>query len=123
MSDLRQHPRYLLRWSAALVLNDHGRELSFAGRTHDISIGGLSLLTEDHVPALGRGVLVLAPPPIQPGQTPPLITAHVRVVYNVHSGRHLCFRLGLEFVTFDGPGRRQLADRLEHHVPLFEKAG
>lgn len=123
MTDKRNHPRYLLGWRAALVLDEHAASAAIEGKTHDLSIGGATVLTQQPVRGSGDATLLLAPPPLQCGRSEPIIVVQARLVYSVHSDAHMCFRAGLEFIRFEESGQRLLEERLVHHVPALEVFG
>ncbi len=123
MKDQRRHPRYRLRWQAALLIGQQtGGGQLIEGRLHDLSVGGASVLTELHLRSVERLTLVLLPPPLVRGQEQKTITVHSKLVYSVYSNDHMCFRAGLQFVRFDADGRYLLEERLSHHLPVFERA-
>lgn len=123
MKDNRSHPRYCLRWPAALVLDgDAGSGPLLEGRLHDLSVGGASVLIDLPLPRVERLTLILLPPPLVCGRGEKSITVHSKVIYSVLSCGHDCFRAGLEFVRFEADGRHLLEERLVHHAPVFERA-
>lgn len=120
--DKRRHPRYRLRWPATLIINPAGENLVVEGRLHDLSIGGASLLCDLNIRTHDRVTLILRPPALTAGEAPQIVTVHSNLVYTVHSSEHMCFRLGLQFVRFEMPGRHWLENRLVHHAPVYEKS-
>ncbi|MFC5301567.1 PilZ domain-containing protein [Azospira restricta] len=120
MKDSRSHPRYLLRWRAALVFDGQATEAAIEGKTYDLSLGGATLLTHEQVRDAGSTTLLLTPPPLLYGQPQKVIVVQARLVYSVHSDAHMCFRTGLHFIRFEDCGQRLLEDRLGQHVPALE---
>lgn len=120
MTDKRTQPRYLLRWRAALVLDERTASAAIEGKTHDLSVGGATVLTHQQVRDVGSATLLLAPPPLLCGQPQKIIVVQARLVYSVHSDAHMCFRTGLQFLRFEECGQRLLEERLVHHVPALE---
>jgi hypothetical protein len=56
MKDQRQHPRYAIELDAEVIVGG----VSVAGRTHDISGGGFSMLARSPVPVHAMGQVRLA---------------------------------------------------------------
>lgn len=123
MEEHRQHPRYHLRWDVALAFENGGRTQTAVGRTHDISLGGLSALVPCDVRSTGLLTVRLAPAPLHAGHESPMIDAQARLVYSILSPRDGCFRVGLAFESFTGDGRAQLRRRLDQHLPGFGLPG
>ena len=117
MTERRQHPRYHLQWNIALLLTRQGRSVHLVGRTHDLSIGGASILVPEDVRTKDAVPVMIAPPPLFVGHDPELIEADARLVYSVLSTKHDRFRVGLEFMGFRGQGLAQLSKRLAKHIP------
>lgn len=116
MSEHRQSPRYRLRWDAAIILQ--GQELPLCrGRTHDISLSGVAVLSDFNVAMEGRFTVMLLLPSLHDKQPPQLIEASAQKIYCVHSAEHVCFRTGLRFLKFQDSGQKLLHDRLQMHAP------
>ena len=107
----REHRRFPARWSAALVF--HGAQVPYPGRTHDMSIGGTAILMEDHVLLPGPVTLFLSIPPLHAHHRTTVVEIECRLVYNVLSSEHGCFRVGLQFRRFARDGEQVLRRALE----------
>lgn len=72
--------------------------------TYDISLGGMQLLS-DYNADVGAVLRVFFS--VLDTQTDAYVRlmARVRVVHSVYDGSERCFRIGVEFVDFDGDGR------------------
>lgn len=124
MQDKRQHPRYRLRWPTAIFLDlepDGGPVIE--GRLFDLSLGGASVLTEVHLRKSGKNLaLLIAPPPLIRGGREERIITHCRMIYSVYASDSMCFRVGLQFLSFEGQGRAILSDRLTYHLPTIDRS-
>lgn len=117
---LRQHPRYFLFWRIALLFDDTGERITFHGKTCDLSLYGAAMHTHHNIACGGKLIVLLAPPPLSAGERQKLIEIKAQIVYSVYSSKSMCFRIGLQFLSFTGKGREVLAQRLEHHTAALE---
>lgn len=113
MRDQRQHRRYPVRWPVAIIFNHSQGEEIFHGHTHDLSISGASILTEHNVFTVDPVTLLISIPPLHPALKRTLIEAKARMMYNVLSPKHQCFRIGLSFKSFKNDGSYMLAQSFE----------
>lgn len=114
----RAHPRYALRWAVTILIGSNGVGTSIEGYTHELSSHGCSILTERNCFTPEPIKLLLSMPPASPqrGFQPLEMTA--RMKYTLHSHKHGCFRIGIQFATMADEVRHALEQRLEIHAPL-----
>ncbi len=111
----RSAERYHVRWKIALIFDEAEHKPTYHGRTYDLSLVGTGMHTNINIFTASPVVVLLAPPPLHKGHRQKIIEIRARQVYAVYSGESLCFRLGLEFVSFKDDGLEVLKKRLEHH--------
>lgn len=111
----REAPRFILHWRAAIVhKNNSGKEEIFHGRTRDISTSGMAICSERNVFTNTLVTVLLAVPPLNPGEKQKVIEVQSKMVYTVHSSTGHGFRIGLRFIKFKGDGKKVLTLQLEH---------
>lgn len=92
---------------------------TYHGRTHDISITGLSLVVDHNVFTEDEVSILLAVPAIAHGLPDQIIEINARMIYTVFSSEHDAFRIGLAFRRFKRNGKQHLRQLLErHHFPV-----
>jgi c-di-GMP-binding flagellar brake protein YcgR len=111
--DKRESPRYPTQWKVAVVFDEDEQRPTFHGVTNEISLGGLSLLTDHNIFAENPVTLLLAIPPLHNGARQKIVEIRARMVYTVHSAGHDRFRIGLHFIQFKGDGLRLLDSNLK----------
>ncbi|MFA6311561.1 MAG: hypothetical protein WCV99_07780 [Sterolibacterium sp.] len=117
VKELRASPRYMVAWRIALVFDEGVEKLTYQGRTYDLSMNGTAMLTHHNVFSKGPVTILLAPPPLHKGGSKKVIEIHARQIYSVYSGALSSFRLGFDFVSFKGDGKKILKDMLSHYQP------
>ena len=80
----------------------------FHGKTHDISLSGLSLVVDYNVFQEGEVTVVLALPLAHAGAPPKVVTATAEMTYAIHSSKLDAFKIGLAFRAFRGDGKTLL---------------
>lgn len=101
MQERRASPRVKIRFKVGVMLSSGGVHYVW---TYDISIGGMQLLSEysadagDVLPVFFSALDTETDEYVR-------VMARVRVVRSVYDGSERCFRIGVEFVDFDGAGR------------------
>lgn len=111
LADLRNEPRTPLKFKVAIVYHQHQDKAtrpSFHGRTHDISVQGLSIVVDYNIFNEGEVTILLAIPPAHVGMPQKIIEATAKMVYTVFSAEHDAFRIGLTFGQFKRNGRELL---------------
>jgi PilZ domain len=107
----RENPRSRLQLKLALLYPQiEGRppRPMFHGKTHDISVSGLSLVVDYNVLQEGEVTVVLALPPAQAGTSPKVVTSTAEMTYAIHSSKLDAFKIGLTFRAFRGDGKALL---------------
>lgn len=110
--DARQSKRYLVNWRVAVVNEDGESRQTFYGRVHDISVGGVSIFTDDNLDFSQEVVVLLSIPPLVPGGGVKIVEVRCRHVYTVLAASVQKFRAGFNFRRFKGNGRRILEEHL-----------
>jgi c-di-GMP-binding flagellar brake protein YcgR len=108
--------RYPVHWRIALVHKNGDKNDIYHGRTHDLSAGGASVFVDHNIFVMSEVVLLLAIPPLHPGQKETLIEIDCRMAYTILDSEQSRFRIGLRFLHFKGEGKRILSDILSKRV-------
>ncbi len=116
-ADRREHPRSSLRLKLVVLYpQTDGRPARpmFHGKTHDISMSGLSLVVNYNIFQEGEVKVVLALPPAHAGVPRKVVTYTAEMTYAIHSSKLDAFKIGLAFRAFRGEGRALLKAALQH---------
>lgn len=116
--DQRKHRRYPMRWQVAIVFNETEERPTYHGVTHEISLAGMSLLTDHNIFTEEPVTVLLAVPPLYAGLHKKVIEIQARMIYTVHSSEHGRFRIGLKFDRFKGDGRQWLEMNLRERAMI-----
>lgn len=112
MQERRASPRIKIRHKVGVLLSNESVHYVW---TYDISLGGMQLLSEYNA---DNGDMLRIFLNILDVETDEYVRifARVRVAHTVYDGSERCFRIGTEFVDFEGDGRsiynRHLDSRL-----------
>lgn len=112
--DERRH--YLVKWKLVLTMQLNGVTRNFHGWFGDISIADGTAYLENNLPVKAQLTAVFALTPKAPHDPPRLVQASCKSTYCV-LGNNGMFRAGIEFISFVGNGREELAKELENHIP------
>lgn len=112
----RRRYRHPIHWRIALVHKNGNKNDIYHGRTHDLSTGGASIFVDHNIFVMSEVVLLLAIPPLHPGQKETIIEIQCRMSYTILDSEHSRFRIGLRFLHFKGEGKRILFDILSKRV-------
>lgn len=107
----RENPRSRVQLKLAVLYPQiEGRppRPMFNGKTHDISVSGLSLVVDYNIFQEGEVTVVLALPPAQAGTSPKVVTSTAEMSYAIHSSKLDAFKIGLTFHAFRGDGKALL---------------
>jgi hypothetical protein len=110
-----EHKHYLIKWKLVLTMQINGTTRNFHGWFGDISMKDGTAYLENNLPAKAKLVAVFALTPKAPHVPPKLIQANCKSTYCV-LGNNGMFRAGIEFTSFMGNGREELAQELENHI-------
>jgi len=105
-----------MHWKVAIVYDHGDKRPTFHGVTCDISLTGVSILTEHNIFTEEQVTLLLALPPRHHGQPKKVIEIRSAMVYTVHSAGHDMFRIGLSFLHFRDDGRKLLETALGERI-------
>lgn len=114
----RAHFRHPVRWRVAIVNNSGGTHQIYHGRTYDMSMSGISILLEHNVIFTSKVVVLVAIPPMHPGQKEIIVEVQSSLMHTVLDPVHNQFRLGMRFINFKGDGQKILSDILsKRYIP------
>ena len=114
----RENHRHPLRWQVAIVNKSGGKHDIFHGRTHDVSLSGVSILLERNISFTSEVVILLSIPPMHLGQKKTIIEIQCSTTYTLLDSVHNQFRLGMKFIHFKRDGKEILSDILsKRHIP------
>jgi len=116
IDDQRQHRRFPMHWQVAIVFDETEERPTYHGVTHEISLAGMSLLTDHNIFTEESVTVLLAVPPLFAGQRKKVVEIRAHMIYTVHSSDHGRFRIGLKFDRFKGDGRELLAHNLRERA-------
>lgn len=114
----RKYPRYRVHCRVAIVRESGGRSELFHGRTHDLSIDGASVYSDNNILVKEPVNVLLAIPPHGSKQSEQIIEVHCQMLYTVLVSNHHKFRIGLHFLHFKENGRSLLEALLSNRAPL-----
>ena len=104
----RRHYRHPIHWRIAIVHKTGDKHDIYHGHTHDLSIGGASILVDHNIFVMSNVVLLLAIPPRHTGQKETIVEIQCRMVYTVLDSERGRFRIGIRFLSFKEDGKRVL---------------
>ena len=112
----RKHYRHPIHWRIALIHKVDDKNVTYHGRTHDLSVSGASILVDQNIFVMSEVLILLAIPPLHAGQRETLIEIQCSMAYTVLDSEQGRFRIGLRFLHFKGEGKRILTDILSKRV-------
>jgi len=101
MQERRASPRIKIRHKVGVMLSDESVHYVW---TYDISLGGLQLLSEYNADTGDMLRIFLNILDVETDEYV-RVFARVRVAHTVYDGSEHCFRIGAEFIDFEGDGR------------------
>jgi hypothetical protein len=119
--DRRAHFRHPVRWHVAIVNRNGGVNDTYHGRTHDVSLLGMTVFLDQNIFFTSRIIALLAIPPIHHGQKETILVLQCRQTHTVLDSVHGRFRLGISFIQAKSAGAKILSDVLSRrHIPINE---
>ena len=116
--DRRKHYRHPVHWRVAIVNKNSVNKDIYHGRTHNVSISGVSILTDHNIFFTTEVVILLAIPPMHQGQKETILEIQCSPTHTVLDADYGQFRLGMKFTHFKEGGKRILSDVLsKRHIP------
>jgi c-di-GMP-binding flagellar brake protein YcgR len=109
----RRRVRHRLHWPVAISLNEEFPLRTVEGATHDISIAGCSVLTDDRILHGDMITVRLILPLAKVGATRQIVEVKARVVYTIRSTGGTKFRSGIEFALFSENSGKLLERAIE----------
>jgi c-di-GMP-binding flagellar brake protein YcgR len=111
-SEQRRHYRHPIHWRIAIVHKNGDKNDIYHGRTHDLSAWGASVFVDHNIFMMSEVVMLLAIPPLHPGQKETIIEIQCRMVHTVLDSEKNQFRIGIHFLQFKGEDKHILSDIL-----------
>lgn len=116
-SDKRRHYRHPVHWHVAIVDKSDGSHNIYHGRTHSVSMTGISILLERSVQFSSEVVALLAIPPMINGHKETIVEIQCRLLHTVLDSEHQQFRLGMKVIRFKRDGKKVLSNILsKRHI-------
>ena len=116
--DRRKHHRHPVHWRVAIVNKNSVKNDIYHGRTHNVSISGVSILADHNIFFTTEVVILLAIPPIHQGLKETILEIQCSPTHTVLDSVCGQFRLGMQFTHFKEGGKRILSDVLsKRHIP------
>ena len=115
-SNSRRFHRYPVRWRVAIINKHRNKNDTYHGRTQNVSLSGVSILTDHNVFFTTEVVILLAIPPTYQGQKESIVEIQCSGVYTVLDSVSGQFRIGMRFDQFKGDGKRILSDVLSKRL-------
>ena len=107
-----------MHWRVAIVNKNSVNKDIYHGRTHNVSISGVSILTDHNIFFTTEVVILLAIPPMHQGQKETILEIQCSPTHTVLDADYGQFRLGMKFTHFKEGGKRILSDVLsKRHIP------
>lgn len=106
----RQYDRYAVHWQVVIIYRKDGKDATFHGRTYDLSLGGACIYA-DH------NIFVVEPVAMSirvhtSHHSFKVIGVKCSMLYNILSSNYGKFRIGIQFIEFNGDGKEVLAEAL-----------
>jgi hypothetical protein len=95
----------------------------FHGKTRDIGMSGLSIISDYNIFQEGEVMVVLALPPAHPGAPRKVVTSTAEMTYAISSDKLGAFKIGLTFRKFRGNGKALLETALRRALQDEAVAG
>ncbi len=112
----RKHFRHPIHWRIAIIHKNGDKNDIYHGQTHDLSLGGASVLIDHNIFMNSEVLMLLAIPPSLPGQKEIIIEAQCRMAHTVFDSGKGRFRIGIRFQSFKGEGKQILSRILSKRV-------
>ena len=108
MEDHRKQPRYVKRLRAVIIEDEGGKLAKTHGKTHDISLGGVSVISPYALHSHQAVTVCVLIEQGGPDNPPLMVAASCKMVSCVLSGQQGGFRLGFQFIKFENDGEKVL---------------
>jgi len=119
IEEKRSDPRFLVNWRVVVVNERDGKKAFFHGRAHDISMGGLCLLSDHNLSFNNSVTVLISVPPDSAKQKPYVVEVRSRIVNTVLASNIRQFRIGIRFVNFKDGDKRFLEQYLAERYDVF----
>lgn len=112
MEDKRKEQRYSKRLRAVIITDENGKLVRTHGKTHDISLGGVSIISDYDLNSRLPVTVYILVEQGDPKHPPLIFEASCKIVNSVLSGQQGGFRIGCQFIKFIGEGEKILKKHL-----------
>jgi hypothetical protein len=116
MEDNRKTSRVLIHWRSAIVIEENGKQAIIHGRTHDMSVAGVSVICHYNFSPSDLVTVYLLVNTDDQNNPQLVVEARGKVMYSILSGQQGGFRIGIQFLKFAGEGKQILRKYLPQDV-------
>ncbi len=115
MEEHRKHIRIPAKWRVALVKDHHSGEI-YHGNSLEVSVEGMSIISDHNIYTEDDVTVLLAIPPLHPGKKEKILEVQSSMIYTVLCSSGKGFRIGVKFLHFKRGGQKYLREYLEKRV-------
>ena len=113
MEEHRKSPRGSIHWRGLVVTEENGRRRTAHGKTHDVSLTGVSVVCDLNLPLFIPVTVYLLVHPGDHVHPQLMVEVQGKIMNSVLSSKQGGFRLGILFTKFAGYSK----DLLQKHLP------
>lgn len=119
-SGQRKNPRYAVPWRIVVVYKKMGKHETFRGSITDLSLGGASFFSDHNIHSPDPVVVTVEIPAYAHNQKSTIVGARCIILHSILSSNYGKYRIGLQFMDFNGSGKKVLSDALSLLIPLSD---
>jgi hypothetical protein len=102
--------RYSVHWPVVIIYKKAGADCTFHGQTFDLSLGGACIYADENIFVEDEVVMSIMVHTINHKRK--VIGVKCRMLYNIVSTNYGKFRIGIQFIEFNGNSREVLSQSL-----------
>lgn len=106
----REYDRYAVHWQVVIIYKKDGKDATFHGRTYDLSLGGACIYADQNIFVLEPVAMTIRVHTNH--HSFKVIGVKCSMLYNIISSNYGKFRIGIQFLEFNGDGKKVLAEAL-----------
>ena len=114
-AEVRANPRYRVFWRIVIIYNKDGKKNIFHGHTYDVSISGACIFSDHNIFVDEPVAMTMEVHSLHLNKKNPVIGMKCRMLYNILSSNYSTYRIGVEFIEFDGDGKKLLKEALRNN--------